>query len=169
MYPFLSCSTMNSYTSSLSSLDNRYTLPFLGIKPSFVSMVWSHSFLVGILSLTFLLKIWIHLWNFSRTSFLAFASDFAVSSSSSQISHSSATLFTSIVFSFLFSFSSHFLPAFSFASSSFCFCHPDFPCFSLHCLLHSSEHLVILTFSVFQSISGLWQANYGIPKITLHF
>ena len=30
-----------------------------------------------------------------------------------------------------------------FFSFSFCFCHPSFPCFSLHCFPHSSRHLII--------------------------
>ena len=130
---------------------------------------------MGILSDYFLPKTLIHIWNFSGTSFLASVSNFTASSSSSQISYSLAILFTSISFSFFcffsfcFSFLSHFLPASSFASSSFCFCHPDFLCFSLHCLPHSSGHLVILTFPVLQSISRLWQASHSIPKITLYF
>ena len=127
---------------------------------------------MGILSDCFLPKTLIRLWNFSGTNFFASASDFAAFSSSSHISHSSATLFISTVFfslCFLFSLSSHFLPTFAFASSSFCFCHPDFPCFGLHCFPHSSRHLVIFTSSVLQSISGLWRASYSIPKITIHF
>ena len=166
---------MNSLTSSLSSFNKGYTFPFLSTNPSFMSIAWSQIFCVGILSDCFLPKILIHLWNFSGTHFFASSSNLAVSSSLFQISHSSATLFTSIVFSFFgffffpLSFSSHFLPAFSFASSSFYFCHPDFSCFGLHCFPHSSGHLIIFTSSVFQSISRLWQANYGIPKITFHF
>ena len=93
IYPFLNCSEINSCTSSLSSLDNRYTLPFLGTNPSFVSMVWFYNFLIGIYSLAFFPKIWICLWKYSSTSFFT--------SSSFHISHSSATLFISIVLSFL--------------------------------------------------------------------
>ena len=126
MYPFLSCSTMNLHTSSFSSLDNGYTLLFLSTKPSFISMAWSHSFLVCILSLAFLLKTWIHLWNLSDTNF------FATSSTSFQISHSSAIFRTSNFLSFLglfsslfLSFSSHLLLTSSFHSSSCCFCHPN--------------------------------------------
>ena len=163
MYPFLSCSWMNSHTSSLSFLDNGYTFPFLSTNPFFISIIWSQIFYVGILSNYFLPNILIYLWNCSGTNFLASASDFAAFSSSSQISHSSAILFSSIVlslFSFFFfcfsAFSSLFFPASSFASSSFCFCHHSFPCFGLHCFPHSSEHLVILTSPVLQSISGLW-------------
>ena len=127
---------------------------------------------MGIFSDYFLLKTLIHLWNFSRTKFFASASNFAASFSLSQISHSSATFLTSTVFPFfcfLFSFSSHFFPASSFASSSFCFFQPDFPCTSLYCLPHSSGHLIIFTFPVLQSISGLWHASHSIPKITVHF
>ena len=56
-----------------------------------------------------------------------------------------------------------------FFSSSFCFCYPNFPCFSLHCFSHFSRHLVILISPVLQSISGLWYASHGIPKIMFHF
>jgi len=49
-------------------------------------------------------KTFIHLWNFSRTSFFASVSDFAASFSSFKISHFSATLFTSIVFAFFYFF-----------------------------------------------------------------
>ena len=177
---------MNSHTSSFSFLDNRYIFPFLGINLSFMSIAWFQIFLVGILSDCFLPKTFIYLWNFSETNFFASTSDFATSFSLFQISYSSATLFIFIIFLSgfitinvhllvllipdLFSaFSSCFFPASSFASSSFCFYHPAFLCFGLHCLLHSSGHLVIFTFLVFQLISGLWWASYGIPKITLHF
>ena len=54
-------------------------------------------------------------------------------------------------------------------SSSFCFYHPDFPYFSLYCLPHFTEHLVIFTSSVLQLISELWYASHIISKITLHF
>ena len=75
-----------------------------------------------------------------------------------------------ILFLFFFFFSFFFSSSFSsFFSFFFCFCYPDFPCFSLYCLPHSFKHLVILIFSVFQLISGLWWASYGISKITLHF
>ena len=47
---------MNSYISSLSSLDNRYIFLFLSTNLSFVSIVSSQSFLVGILSLCFFLS-----------------------------------------------------------------------------------------------------------------
>ena len=60
IYPFLNCSLMNLHTSPPSSLDNRYIFSFLGTN-SFFSIVWSHIFLIGILSLTFFLKMWIHL------------------------------------------------------------------------------------------------------------
>ena len=128
---------------------------------------------MGIHSDCFLPKTLIHLWNFPRTSFLVSSSNFAASSFFFHIYHSSAILFMSIIFSFFcfvcffsffFFFSSHFLPAFSFAFSSFCFCYPNFLCF-----LYSFRHLIILTSSVFQLISGLWHTSHGIPKITLHF
>ena len=112
---------MNSLTSSLSSFNKGYTFPFLSTNPSFMSIAWSQIFRVGILSDCFLPKTLIHLWNFSGTHFFASSSNLAVSSFLFQISHSSATLFTSIVFSFFdffffpLSFSSYFLPAFSFA------------------------------------------------------
>ena len=173
MYPFLSYSYMNSCTSSLSFLDNRYTFSFLSTNPSFISIAWSQIFCVGILSDCFLPKTLIYLWNFSGTSFLASVSDFATSSSSSHISYSSTTFFPSITFSFFcffcFSFSSCFFSASSFASFYFCFCHSSFSCFGLHCLLYSSGHLIIFTSPVFQSISGLWRASHSIPKITIHF
>ena len=57
-------------------------------------------------------------------------------------------LFSSFLFSFCCCFSSS-----SFFSFFFCFCHPDFPCFGLHCFPHFSEHLVIFTSPVLQSIS----------------
>ena len=44
---------MNSYISSLSSLDNGYIFPFLSTNSFFISIAWSQSFLVGILSLSF--------------------------------------------------------------------------------------------------------------------
>ena len=153
---------MNSCT----SLDSRYIL-FLGMNPSFNSIVWFHTFFVGILSLTFFLKIWIYLWDIRETNFLASSSDFAAFSSLFQISYSSVTFFTFIVcfffsffflfyFFFLFSFSFYFFPSSFLFSFSFCFCYSNFTCFSLYCLLYFSEHLVIFTFSVLQSISGLW-------------
>ena len=128
---------------------------------------------MGIHSDCFLPKTLIYLWNFSGTNFLASTSDFAISSSSSQISYSSATFFTSIVFSFFcfffFLFSFCFLPASYFASSFFCFSQPNLPCFGLHYFPYSSGHLIIFTSSVLQSISGLWCASHGIPRITVHF
>ena len=69
---------------------------------------------------------------------------------------------------FLCSFSSHFFLLF-FPSFSFCFCYPDFLCFSLYYLPHYSGYLVIFTSPVLQSISGLLQASHGISKITLYF
>ena len=110
----------------------------------------------------FLPKTLIHLWNFSETNFFASASDFAASSSSFQIFYSSTIFFTSIIF--FSAFFSLFFPA-----SSFCFCHPSFPCFGLYYFLHSSRHLVIFTSSIFQLISELWRASHSIPKITFHF
>ena len=58
---------------------------------------------------------------------------------------------------------------FLFFSSSFYFCYSDFSCFSLHCFSHSSRYLIIFTFSVLQSILGLWQASHSISKIIFHF
>ena len=130
---------------------------------------------MGICSDCFLPKTLIYLWNFSRTNFFASTSDFTASSSLSQISYSSTTFFTSIIFSFFcffFCFSvffSCFFSASSLISSSFCFCYPDFLCFGLHYFPHSSGHLIIFTSPVFQLISGLWYASHSIPKITLHF
>ena len=89
---------MNSCTSSLSSLDNRYTFLFLGINSFFISIVWSYNFLVGIHLLAFLLKTWIYLWNLFGTSLFASSSNFAVSSSS-QIFYPSTTFLTSIILS----------------------------------------------------------------------
>ena len=117
-----------------------------------MSIAWSYSFLMGICSLAFLPKTWIHLWKHSGTSFLSFASDFATLSSSSQIFHFSANPFTSIVFpllDFFLFFFSFFCFFSSFFSFSFCFYQPDFPCFGLYYFLHSSEHLVIFTSPVF--------------------
>ena len=115
-------------------------------------------------------KTYIYQWNHSGINFFAFFSNFTVSSSSSQIFHSSAIFFTSIVLSFL-GFS--FLPPFSILSSLvsffFCFCYPSFSCFGLYCFLHSSDYLIIFTSSILQSISELWQASYNIPKIILYF
>ena len=72
-------------------------------------------------------------------------------------------------FSFFCFFSSLLFISFSFFFSSFYFYHSDFSCFGLYYLLHSSEHLVIFTSPVFQSISELQQASHNIPKITLYF
>ena len=47
---------MNFHTSSLSSLDNGYIFLFLGTNLSFISIVWSYIFLVGILSDCFFSK-----------------------------------------------------------------------------------------------------------------
>ena len=89
---------MNLHISSLSSLDNEYTFPFLGTNTFFISIAWFHNFLVSILLLAFLPKMWICFkWNFSDTSLFT-------SSSSSQISYSSTTFFTSIILCFFFSF-----------------------------------------------------------------
>ena len=118
-------------------------------------------------------------YNSSGTSFLASASDFTVSSSSSQISHSFTSLSTSIVvsflgfflfsFSFFYPFSSHLFLFSSLSSFFFCFCQPDFLCFDLHCFPYSSEHLVIFTSPVLQSISRLWYASHSILKLTFYF
>ena len=58
MYPFLNCSLMNSYISSLSFLDNRYTFLFLDTNLFFVSIALLHIFFINILSLAFFPKIW---------------------------------------------------------------------------------------------------------------
>ena len=148
---------MNSYTSSLSSLEMDKSFPFLA--QTFNSITWSHIFLISILSLVFFLKTWIYLWNLGGTNFLVFSLDFTTSSSLSQISYSFTILFTSIFSSFfsLFFFLSccFFLSCFFF-SSSFCFYYSSFPYFGLYHLLHSSKHLVIFTSSILQSILGLW-------------
>ena len=167
---------MNLHTSSLSSLDNGYTFPFFRTNPFFVLMAWSYNFLMGIISLVFLLKTWIHLWNLFDTSCFTSSSNFAISFLS-YIFYSSATFFISIIFSFFgfFLFLSFLflffllLPLFLPFSSFFCFSHPNFPYFGLHCFSHSSRHLVIFTSLVLQSISGLWWVNYDISKIILHF
>ena len=120
---------------------------------------------MGIHSLAFFLKTWIHLWNLSGTNFFASSSDFATSSSLFQISHSAIIFCTSSFFGcFFFFFSFFFFPSLSslffssssFFSSFFYFCYPDFPCFGLHCFPYSSRHLIIFISPVFQSISGLW-------------
>jgi len=139
---------MSSCNSSLSSLDNRYTFPFLNINSSFMFIAWSHIFLISILSLAFLPKIWIYLWNLEGTNFLASSSDFAAFFSLFQISHFSIILFTFIVFLFLwfffvFSFSSCLLPFFPLSSSSFYFCYPNVSCFSFYCFPYFSGYLVI--------------------------
>ena len=110
MYSFLSYSDMNLCTSSLSFFDNGYTFSFLGTNLSFVSITWFYSFLIDILSLAFLPKTWIHLWNLSGTSFSVSSSNFISSSSSSQISYFSAIFF---IFTVLFFFSFFFLSFFS--------------------------------------------------------
>ena len=136
----------------LSSLDSEYTFLFLGTNPFFVSIAWSHSFPVGILSLCFFPNMWIHLWKHSNTNFFASFSDFATSFSLFYISHSSAIFFTSTILSFLefflfltFFFFHSFSASF-FSSFSFCFYHPNFPYFGLHCFLYSSRHLIIFIF-----------------------
>ena len=60
-------------------------------------------------------------------------------------------------------------PTSSSVSSFFCFSHPDFSCTGLYCFPHSFGHLIILTSPVLQSISELWRASHGIPKITFYF
>ena len=123
---------------------------------------------MGILSLAFLLKIWIHLWNLSGTSFFVSSFDFTVSFSSSQIYYSSIIFFTFIILFFFCFFFSHFISSSSFFFFSFCFSHPDFSYFGLYCFLHFSGHLIIFTSSVLQLISGLWWASHSISKITLY-
>ena len=125
-------------------------------------------------TLAFLLKTWIYLWKHSGTNFLASISNFAAFSFLSQISQFLASFFTFIILSFLdFFFSSFlfsFLFLFSFFSSfSFCFYQSNLLYLGLYCFPHSSRYLVIFTFSVLQSISGLWWANHSIPKIMFHF
>ena len=59
-------------------------------------------------------------------------------------------------FSFFFCFfSSHLFSLSPFLFSSFSFYHPGFSSFSLHYFPHFSEYLLIFTFSILQSISGL--------------
>ena len=74
MYSFLKYSNINLHIPSLSFLDNGYAFRFLSTNPSFVSIVWSYNFLVSILSLVFLPKTWIYLWNFFGTSFFTSSS-----------------------------------------------------------------------------------------------
>ena len=156
---------MNSCTSLCSSLNNGYILSFLNTNTFFISIVWFYTF-IGIFLLCFFSNTQIHLWNFSGTNFFTSSSDFTTSSFLFYISHHSATFFTFIILSlfglFFFFFSFLFF-------SSFCFYHPDFPYFSLYCLPHFTEHLVIFTSSVLQLISELWYASHIISKITLHF
>ena len=133
-----------------------YTFLFLSTNSSFISIMWSDNFFIGILSLAFFLKTWIYLWNPWGTNFLASSSDFAIFTSPFQIFYSFATFFTSIIFFFLV-FSSFFFhhPSSAsslFFSSSFCFCYLNFLYFSLHYFPHFIEHLVIFTSSVLQSI-----------------
>ena len=145
MHSFLNHSSINLCISSLSSFNNGYTFPFLSTNLS------SHL-------LSFLLKIWVYLWNLWDTNFLASSLDFAAFFFSFQISYSFATFFTSIVlffFSLFFFFSSFFyyFSSFFFFSSflfsfSFCFYHTDFLCFGLQYLPHFFGHLVIFTFLV---------------------
>ena len=167
MYPFLNFSLVNSCTSLLFFLNNKYTFPFLGINHFFNSITWSDIFFIGILSLAFFLKTWIHLWNCWETNFLASSLDFSASSSSFQISipllSSSPLLFFSFSVFFLFSASLLYF------SSSFYFCYLNFLCFSLHYLPHSSRHLFIFTSPIIQTISGLLQPSHSISKITLYF
>ena len=92
---------INSHTSPLSSLDNRYTFLFLSTNSFFISIAWSCNFFVSILSLVFFPKIWNYLWNFWGTNFLASSLDFAAYYSLSQIFYSSAIFFTSIFLSLL--------------------------------------------------------------------
>ena len=110
LYPFLNCLSMNSCTSSISSHNNKYTFSFLNTNHSFISIAWSHIFLISILLLAFFPKTWIYLWNLGGTNFLTSFSDFTTSFSSSQISYSSAIFFTSII---------HFFFGFSFFSPLF--------------------------------------------------
>ena len=44
IYPFLNCSSMKSYTSSFSSLNNRCSFPFLCTNSLFTFIIWSHIF-----------------------------------------------------------------------------------------------------------------------------
>ena len=109
---------MNSYIFSLSSLDKRYIFSFFGTNSFFTSITWSHIFLVGILLLAFFSKTWIYLWNLRGTSHLASSFNFVAFTSLSQISHSSNTLFTFMIFFFL---SLLFLFSFFLHSFSSCF------------------------------------------------
>ncbi len=153
--PFSIVLSMNSCTSSISSHNNKYTFSFLNTNHSFISIAWSHIFLISILLLAFFPKTWIYLWNLGGTNFLTSFSDFTTSFSSSQISYSSAIFFTSIIhffFGFLFSLLSSlllfsllsFFPS-SFFSFSFYFCYPDLFCFDLYYFPHSFRYFVIFT------------------------
>ena len=154
---------MNLHISPPSSLDNRYIFSFLGTN-SFFSIVWSHIFLIGILSLTFFLKMWIHSWNLGETNFLASSSKFAASSSSFQISHSSAIFFTSIILFFFFlslSSTPSLLVSFPlplFSLLSFVFTTMIFPTFAstvFHTLLSTLSSSPLLFSNQFQDYSKL--------------
>jgi len=77
------------------------------------------------------------------------------------------SLLFSLLFFTLFPLASSLL--FLFSSSFFCCYYSSFSYFSLYCFLHSSGCLIIFTFSIFQSILGLWQASYKISRITFYF
>ena len=70
---------------------------------------------------------------------------------------SSISLLLSLPFYFLFFFHLFIYLSLStfFFFLFFCFFHLDFPCFGLYHFLHSLEHLVIFTFSVKTTESGL--------------
>ena len=142
---------MNLHIFSLSSLNNRYTLPLPQHKFFLCIYHVVSKFPCRYLFTCLFPKNMNPLMEFFETSFFTSFSDFTASFSSFQISHSSITFLTSILhsflgfFSFFFSFSFLFFSASSFFSFSFCFYHPDFPCCGLHCFPHSSGYHVIFT------------------------
>ena len=154
MYPFLSCSSTNSCTSSFSCLDIKYVLPFFGMKFSFRLIAWSHSFLVSILSDLAFLNTFSHLWNFCGTIFFTFSlsSSISLSKFSSIIySHLSLLAFSTFLILFLI----FFLYSISLFTTRF--------------LLHKGGHLIIFTSPVSQFISGLCACSQGISSITSVF
>ena len=142
MYSFLNCSFMNLYISPLSSLDNEYIFLFLHIYCMIPYLPCQH------LLTCFLSKDINILVKSSRNKFLSFffrfccflllILDFLLLC---------YLLYFHYSFFFVFFFSSCFFPS-SFFFSSFCFYHPSFPYFGLHCFLCFSRYLVIFTFLV---------------------
>ena len=146
---FLNWSFTNSLTFSLSILDNGYIFFFFRTKFSLRSMIWSHVFLISILSNFFFSNTFRYLWNhlfYHLNLYQIFFSYF-----------SSIILAISISFStigFLYFFF-HSFCLFSFFCSSFHFHHPSFVCFVFYYFPYLSGYLVIFTSPVFQSILEL--------------